>query len=170
MKLDVSAVRSLEKILREELAQCDLYLGLLFEEQKAVVKLKPEEVLQFGVRREAAVEALSKLRDQRVKLVAVLSGSESAKVSELIENRCGPSDKKRLLALVQKLKQKITHVEDKSREFNQVLNFSLGLVNGSLSILWSATQPVAKSYNAFGTVSESHQPTAPRVGSSLGRA
>jgi hypothetical protein len=170
MKLDPGAVRSLEKILNEELAQCDLYLGLLFEEQKSVVALKPEEVVELGVKREASVENLSKLRDQRVRLVTALGGSESVKVSDLIESRCAPSDKKRLLTLVQKLKQKITHVEEKSREFNQVLNFSLGLVNGSLSILWSATQPVTKSYNAFGTVTESLQPTVPRAGSSLGRA
>jgi hypothetical protein len=170
MKLEAGVVRSLEKILSEELAQCDLYLGLLFEEQKSVVALKPNQVTDLAVKRQAAVENLSQLRDQRVKLMVALTGSESVKVSDLIQNHCSPSDKKRLMPLVQKLKQRIAHVEEKSREFNQVLNFSLGLVNGSMSILWSATQPVTKSYNAFGTVTESVQPAAPRAGSSLGRA
>lgn len=170
MKLDAGVVRSLERILNEELAQCDLYIGLLFEEQKSVVALKPDQVNELGLKRAAAVDNLSKLRDQRVKLIATITGSESVKVSDLIQSHCSPSDKKRLLPLVQKLKQRITHVEDKSREFNQVVNFSLGLVNGSLSILWSATQSVTKGYNAFGTVTESIQPTAPRIGSSLGRA
>ncbi len=170
MKLDAGVVRSLEKILSEELAQCDLYLGLLFEEQKSVVALKPDQVTELGTKREAAVETLSKLRDQRVRLIAAVTGNESVKVSDLVQNHFSPSDKKRLLPLLQKLKQRIAHVEEKSREFNQVLNFSLGLVNGSMSILWSATQSVTKSYNAFGTVTESIQPTAPRAGSSLGRA
>jgi hypothetical protein len=170
MKIDAGAIRSLEKILSEELAQCDLYLALLFEEQRSVVALKPDQVTDLGAKREAAVENLSRLRDQRIQLVASITGKESIKVSDLVLNHCSPSDKKRLLPLVQKLKQKISHVEEKSREFNQVLNFSLGLVNGSMSILWSATQSVTKGYNAFGAVTEGIQPTAPRAGSSLGRA
>ncbi len=170
MKLDAGVVRSLEKVLVEEIAQCDLYIALLFEEQKSVVALKPGQVSELGVKRAAAVEKLSELRNQRVKLIAAVTGSESVKASDLIQNYCSPQEKKRLLPLVQKLKQRITHVEEKSREFNQVLNFSLGLVNGSMSILWSATQPVTKSYNAFGAVTESVQQAVPRAGSSLGRA
>jgi hypothetical protein len=170
MKLDAGAVRSIEKILSEEIAQCDQYLGLLFEEQKSVVGLKPDEVARLGQSREAAVENLARLRDQRLKLVADLSADGTMKVSDLVQNRCGPAEKKRLLLLIQKLKQRIAHVEEKSREFNQVVNFSLGLVNGSLSILRSATEPVSKSYDAFGALQEGIQPSSTRLGSSLGKA
>jgi len=170
MKLSTASVRSLEKILSEELAQCGLYLKLMSQEQDAVVALRADTVAAFSEKREAAVANLALLRDQRVALVSSLTDGESMSVTELIQTRCSAGDKKRLLALIEKLKKSIKAVESKSREFSQVLNFSMGLVNGSLSILRSANQSVAKGYNAFGSMTESLQPNAPRVGSSLGRA
>lgn len=74
------------------------------------------------------------------------------------------------MGLVEKIRAKIKEVELKSREFNQVLSFSLGLVNGELSLLWSASQPVSRVYNAFGSMSQGVQPAPPRNGSLLGEA
>jgi hypothetical protein len=61
-------------------------------------------------------------------------------------------------------------VDKCTKEFNQILNFSLGLVNGEISLLWSATQPVSRTYNAYGGMSEGVQPGPVRTGSSLGKA
>lgn len=169
-KIDPAAIRTLEKLLTEELAQCDLYLKILHQEQEAVVKLKSDEVSHFSVQRVHVIDALSTLRSDRTKLVALLAGNEGTKASELVEQVCGPSDKKRLLAIIQKVKLRVKQIETTSKEFGQVVNFSLGLVNGSMSLLWSATQPVSKVYNAFGAMKQGVQPAAPRSGSLLGQA
>jgi hypothetical protein len=169
-KIDPAALRTLERLLTEELAQCDLYLKLLEEEKNAVVKLKPEEVSALSIRRLTVVDALDALRSDRQKLVALLSGEEGAKASELIERICGPADKKRLLAVIEKIKLRVKQMETQSRDFSQIVNFSLGLVNGSMSLIWSATQPVSKVYNAFGAMKQGVQPAAPRSGSLLGQA
>jgi hypothetical protein len=169
-KIDPAALRTLERLLTEELAQCDLYLKLLEEEKNAVIKLKPDEVSELSLRRLTVVDALGALRSDRQKLVALLSGEEGVKASELVERICGPADKKRLLAVIQKIKLRVKQMESQSRDFNQIVNFSLGLVNGSMSLIWSATQPVSKVYNAFGAMKQGVQPAAPRSGSLLGQA
>jgi len=74
------------------------------------------------------------------------------------------------MALVEKIRGKAKDVEAKSREFNQVLSYSLGLVNGELSLLWSASQPVTRVYNSFGSMTNGVQPAPPRNGSLLGEA
>jgi hypothetical protein len=74
------------------------------------------------------------------------------------------------MGLIEKIREKAKQVELKSREFNQVLSYSLGLVNGELSILWSASQPVTRVYNSFGSMTNGVQPAPPRNGSLLGEA
>lgn len=169
-KIDPAAIRTLEKLLTEELAQCDRYLQIVRQEQEAVVKLQAEQVSALSTQRVYVIDTLAALRSDRNKLVSLISGSEGAKASDLIESACGPSDRKRLLAIIQKIKVRIKQIEDSSREFSQVVNFSLGLVNGSMSLLWSATQPVSKVYSAFGAMKQSAQPAAHRSGSLLGQA
>ena len=109
-KIDPAALRTLERLLTEELAQCDLYLKLLEEEKNAVIKLKPDEVSELSLRRLTVVDALGALRSDRQKLVALLSGEEGVKASELVERICGPADKKRLLAVIQKIKLRVKTV------------------------------------------------------------
>lgn len=169
-KIDPAAIKTLEKLLAEELAQCDKYLDIVRQEQEAVVKLQADEVSGLSVQRVYVIDALSALRSDRTKLVALLAGNEGTKASELVEKVCGPTDKKRLLAIIQKIKLRIKQIETTSREFGKVVNFSLGLVNGSMSVLWSATQPVSKVYNSFGAMKQGVQPSAPRSGSLLGQA
>jgi hypothetical protein len=171
MKLSESAVRHIERCIQDEIALCDSYLVVLKDEQSAVIGLKAGRVAECSLKREGIAHALTELRQRRTQLVATLAGAEGVKVSDLIAARCaGAVDRKRLLNLIEKLRQRVVQVAESSKEFQQMLNVSLGLVNGSLSIVWSATQPVTKGYNAFGTITESIQPAAPRQGSSLGRA
>jgi len=170
MKLDQAAIRKLEQILNSELSQYETYLSLLEQEQHSVVVLKAESVSSLSDKRSKVVDRITQLRDQRNALVAELSGQEAMRLSEFIEVACEPLDRKRLRDLVKQIKEKLALVERKSSEFSQILNFSLGLVNGEISILWSASQSVNRVYNSFGTLTEASQPAAPRVGSLLGEA
>lgn len=170
MKLSPRAVKTLEEILEQELVCYTAYLAFLAEEQVNVVKLKAEQVALLSERRSEQVSRIAELRDQRLELVASVSEDEERPLSEIIRDACTPVDAKRLGKLVTQIKAVIQVVESKSREFNQVLNFSLGLVNGEISLLWSASQSVTRVYNAFGSVREASQPSAPRAGSLLGEA
>ena len=170
MKLASADIKALEKFLAEEVVLCDEYLKILTQEQSAVVKLDSATVTVLGEKRSEIVERLTRLREDRALLVERVTGDEFTRVSDLIAQGCGPADKKRLLALAQKVKARLAIVDKQTREFSQIVNFSLGLVNGEISLLWSATQPVSRTYNARGGLSEGVKPGPVRAGSSLGKA
>lgn len=170
MKLSPRAVKTLERVLEQELACYSEYLALLAEEQVGVVRLKAEQVALLSQRRSEVVSRIAELRDQRLEIVASVSNDEERRLSDIIRSSCASADAKRLEKLVTQIKAILAVVESKSREFSQVLNFSLGLVNGEISLLWSASQSVTRVYNAFGAVNEASQPSAPRAGSLLGEA
>lgn len=170
MKLTSGDIRAIEKYLADEIALCDEYIKVIQQEQSAVVKLDASTVTLLGEQRALIVEKLSRIRDDRALLVERITGDETTRVSDLVAQRCGPSDRKRLLALAEKVKIRIARVDRMTQEFNQILNFSLGLVNGEISLLWSATQPVTRVYNAYGGLTEGVQPGPARSGTSLGKA
>jgi hypothetical protein len=170
MKLDPKLIRNLEITLEKELANYKAYLSLLEREQSSVIRLKADEVSDLATKRGQVVDTLSVLREQRSAALAALTGSETIRVSEFVATIPTPAEKKRLMSLVSGIKDTMALVDARSREFSQVLNFSLGLVNGEISILWSASQTVSRVYNSFGSMTEGAQPAAPRAGSLLGEA
>jgi hypothetical protein len=170
MKLTSADVKTLEKFLVDEASLCDEYLNIIKEEQAAVVKLESETVTLFGEKRGVVVDKLTHLREERALLVERVTGDEFTRVTDMVNEGCASSDKKRLLTLANKVRARLAIVDKSTKEFNQILNFSLGLVNGEISLLWSATQPVSRTYNAYGGMSEGVQPGPVRTGSSLGKA
>jgi hypothetical protein len=170
MKLTTADVKTLEKFLVDEVALCDEYVKIIQQEQAAVVKLESEKVTILGEQRGAVVDKLTRIREDRALLVERITGDEFTRVTDMVNQGCGPQDKKRLLALIHKVKARLVIVDKCTKEFNQILNFSLGLVNGEISLLWSATQPVSRTYNAYGGMKEGVQPGPARSGSSLGKA
>ncbi len=170
MKLEPNVLKNLESALTEELRHYQEYLRILDEEQERVVTLKTDELVEFSATRSKIIDRLSQLRDTRVSIVASIVGSESTKLSDFVDTLPASTDKNRLSSLVDKIKSAVETVDRKTKEFNQVLNYSLGLVNGEISLLWSASQTVSRVYNAFGSVIEGAQPAPQRVGSLLGEA
>lgn len=170
MKLDLSTIRTLERLVGDEVALCEQYLKILSEEERSVIKLEAEKITAMTTDRSEIIERLELARGKRVEFVSKLAGDPGATLTRLVTARTGPGDRKRLMPLIQRLKDLAAKIEEKTREFSQVVDFSLGLVNGSLSILWSATQNVTRCYNAFGGVTELVQPVTPRSGSLLGKA
>jgi|GEM_PF-1522030 len=170
MKIDSTNLRTLQNIIEQEIAQYTLYLQLLGQEYAAVTTLQSEVVTQLSEKRAAVMEQVSRLKNQRIEIVSRCSDGEVIRLTELADRIAAPSDKKRLATLVKKLKDVVSMVEVKNKEFNLLLNFSLGLVNGEISLLWSASQTVSRVYNSFGSMTEGAQPAPPRSGSLLGQA
>jgi hypothetical protein len=161
MKLEPKVLKALETALDEELRQYHDYLQILDQEQ---------ELVEFSATRSRIIDRLSQLRDVRVAIVTSVVGNDSTKLSEFVEGLPASADKNRLSTYVEKIKNAVAAVDTKTKEFTQVLNYSLGLVNGEISLLWSASQTVSRVYNAFGSVIEGAQPAPQRVGSLLGEA
>ncbi|MEY4701569.1 MAG: hypothetical protein RL326_1756 [Pseudomonadota bacterium] len=170
MKLEPKVLKALETSLDEELRHYHDYLQILEQEQERVVTLKTDELVEFSSSRSKIIDRLSQLRDVRVGIVASLVGNDCTKLSDFVEDLPASADKKRLSNYVEKIKSAVASVDKKTKEFNQVLSYSLGLVNGEISLLWSASQTVSRVYNAFGSVVEGAQPAPQRVGSLLGEA
>ncbi len=170
MKLEPKVLKALETALDEELRQYHDYLQILDQEQERVVTLKTDELVEFSATRSRIIDRLSQLRDIRVAIVTSVVGNDSTKLSEFVEGLPASADKNRLSTYVEKIKNAVAAVDTKTKEFTQVLNYSLGLVNGEISLLWSASQTVSRVYNAFGSVIEGAQPAPQRVGSLLGEA
>lgn len=170
MKLEPKVLKTLETALEEELRHYHDYLEILSQEQERVVTLKTDELVEFSANRSQIIDRLAQLRDVRVGIVASIVGNDSTKLSDFVESLPASADKNRLSNYVEKIKSAVESVDRKTKEFNQVLNYSLGLVNGEISLLWSASQTVSRVYNAFGSVVEGAQPAPQRVGSLLGEA
>jgi hypothetical protein len=164
------AVRQLEQLLREEVAVCEQYLAIISKEQLAVTKLDSLAVSECSNQREQCLSVLNGLKDRRVETLRMLSDSKKISTTEVVTRVCQGKERQRILALVDKLRDVLTRVESTSRECNQVVDFSLGLVNGSLSILWSATQDVTKGYTPYGTITEGTTRQPRRRGALLGEA
>lgn len=170
MKLEPKVLKNLETSLDEELRQYQEYLQILEKEQERVVTLKTDELVEFSATRSKIIDRLAQLRDTRISIVSSLVGNETTKLSEFVEALPASTDKTRLATYVDKIKSAVSAVDRKTKEFTQVLNYSLGLVNGEISLLWSASQTVSRVYNAFGSVVEGAQPAPQRTGSLLGEA
>jgi hypothetical protein len=170
MKLEPKVLKTLETALEEELLTYHEYLQILDQEQERVVTLKTDELVEFSANRSKIIDRLAQLRDLRVGIVASLVGNESTKLSDFVEGLPASTDRNRLSNYVDKIRKAVELVDRKTKEFTQVLNYSLGLVNGEISLLWSASQTVSRVYNAFGSVVEGAQPAPQRNGSLLGEA
>lgn len=172
MIFTTKASRSLEKLLEQELVLYQQYIEVLQKEQECIVRLKSERVAEYTQKRQIITDKLAELKDRRLELTASLidEDEEPLRLSEIVEIVDQPGDRQRLKGLIERVKGAIQTVERVTSEFTQVLQFSLGMVNGEISLLWSASQSVNRVYNAFGSVQEAVEPSAPRAGSLLGQA
>lgn len=150
--------KDLEQIVRLEINAHKELLTFLSKERDAVKAFKSEELERLVALREKVTEKTMELRDKRLAIVAKAGLNPETRLSQLITENGNSSEKKTLLPLVSELKRIVQQVRSETRAHNQVVKFSLDLVNGSLSILSSASRSVTKLYGQHGQLHEkSHQ-------------
>ena len=157
MQRDPAFLGSLQRLLETECALHAEYIALLEKEQKALTHFKAEEVAALAAQREKLADRLDAIQAKRREFMQQFPDAEHAKLSELIVKHCHPEDAKRLSPLVRRLKKLITRSRALGSELGQVANFSLNLIEGTLSILWSATQNITRSYSRKGVMKETYQ-------------
>ena len=154
---DSAFVNALSALLNEECALHERYLEVLSSEQDAVSGIRSEEVAALTLEREALVRAIQDINDRRIEFLRRFPESEGKKLSELLARHCHPEDLRQLNPLVKKLKLLLERSRRAGREMGQITDFALRMVNGTMSILWSATQNVTRSYTKSGVAKESYQ-------------
>lgn len=148
-------IRDLEAALQEELRLQQEYLRVMTEERSSITAFKADRVEELSAQREILSEKMKAAADKRLELMGMFPKHEGKRLTELVSAHCHPHDQARLLPLAQSLKTALDSTKKLSIEFKQLTNFSLNLINGSLSILWSATQNITRSYTQDGKIKES---------------
>jgi hypothetical protein len=172
MQANPRVIAALQRNLERSCTLHERYLNLLTEERARLKTFAADDVERIRLKREELLAGIAELNAQRLEILSAVPDGTTRKLSELIdvETAFAPADAAVVRPLVLKLKKLASAVQEQSREFSQVVNFALNLVHGSLSILWSATQNVTRSYTAGGSLLENRTPTGTRLQTTLRQA
>ena len=159
---DPKLARSLEQMLEKE---CKLYLDyieLLDTERSWITKFNSDKLQAIRAKREVLFESMKEAHEARLAVMDKFPEGRTQKLRVIIRRYFTHDEAKRLLPVADKLRELILKTRKNGMEFNQVATYALNLVNGTLSILWSATQNVVKSYGPSGIIQESFNPSGSR--------
>lgn len=163
-------VRELDSALTAEIRLQEEYALVLSEERACITKFEADRVQELSAKRETLSEEMQKASDRRLELMSMFPSHEGKRLTDLIRAHCHREDMQRLLPLAEKLRAALLKTKTLGLEFKQLANFSLNLVNGVISIIWSATQNVTRSYTAQGTVREAFNTPGTRLAGVLKEA
>jgi hypothetical protein len=156
---------TLERLLRKETELLADYLRLTRDEEGLIAKFNEERVSALTLRRMEVCENLRAAQQERLNIMRALDGGANRRLRDIIIRSFHPADSKKLLPLVDGLAAQAKEAEEQSRQHRQILSFGLKAVHGLLTILWSATQNVVKSYTKKGSLKQSYHPSSGRRGS-----
>ena len=159
--------QTLDAIISQELLLYAEYQKLLVRERQALRKSDSDQIQVLADERGEVVDALSMANDQRCLIIREVSKERHLKLSTFIERFLTPQEQKQLMPKVKALKVAVAGCRSESSEFGQVVNFALKVTSGLVSILWSATQNVVRSYGRTGTMREAYHPSQGHAGSIL---
>ncbi len=165
--MDGRTAANLEKIIQREIGLHEQYIAILKEERAYTTKADTEKIIEISTKRGLIVDEMKYCHHQRMEIASKLPMSRGQKLTALVERNASPEDQKRLLPLLKKLKEVVENSQKKTYDFGSVARFGLTVVEGLLSIIWSATQHITKSYSRQGTIKEQAQPAGTRASSVL---
>lgn len=151
-------VRNVESALRTEMDLQIQYAALMEEEGKYISKFDAEKVTELSSKRAQVSQNIDAARMKREKLCEQFPDHTGKKLTELVSQHCHRDDAKRIKQLAEKFRILVQGNQRRGFEFGQVTQFVLNLISGSMSILWSATQSVTRSYGRNGVVRETYTP------------
>lgn len=170
VKRDPVLVRNLVQLLEAECKLHERYQKVLEQERRAIVAADLTAVSQNSTEREKLNIAIQTAQDRRLAFLARYPQGSELKLSLWIESHLHPADRAQVRPVLKRLTDLVRSGQAGSRDLSQLLSFSLGLVESCLSIIWSATQGVFRSYSANGSVKESRHPVTSRKQATLKQA
>ena len=156
MALPGNVYRELLDIINKQLSLYEEYLKIQNDEREGLKKANVQKIKENTVLRSNILEYIYVLKN---KLSTLITNEGENKVIKLLNKKAPNEQKMILLPKIKKLRELIKQTQGKAREYSELLNFSSNLVNGSLSILWSATQGIFKSYGRDRNIHESYHPS-----------
>jgi hypothetical protein len=168
--------RAIDELVSQEITLHHGYLTALERERRLVESGDTSELASVTAQREGFLKGIAKAQDSRFTLMRAHLGEPqmqgrqkapppSIKLSEFVVRYCPPDEAQALLPKIDILRELVKKSHGKSKEFSQVVSFSLRMVGGLASILWSATKHVVQLYGPRGTMHESvHEPGSRKAG------
>jgi hypothetical protein len=157
--------RSLDQCISAEIEIYRKYVALLAEERALIVASKTDQFSKLTSERERLIELMAQAQETRFSLMRTALGEPemlgrhkapppSIRLSAFVTKFCSPREAKALLPKVETLRKLVSASQRESAEFSQVVGFSLTMVGGLASLLWSATKTVIRSYTCNGNMKE----------------
>ena len=162
--------KTIDQLLRRECELYQDYIKLTQEERSWITKLNPAKLEELTQKRQIITDLLLAAQDQRLAQMRQFPEGDGKRLSDLIRKYAPLKEAKVLLTLTKKLRELVEEARSEGSQYSQIIGFSMGLVNGVVSILWNATQNVVRAYSRSGEIRESTNPTGNRASSILKRA
>lgn len=156
------SVRELLIVLTRECALQDEYREILLKEREALKFFKAADIEIFTEKRAEITERIAALQEQRLKL-QLSADSAPKKLTEWAQENCQPKDCAKIMVLAEKLKSSVQQTSSLLAEFRGVVDFSLGMVSSTISIIWSATQTVNDTYSGYGQLQKNYLPAGKKA-------
>lgn len=155
MSLNTIKYRNLIDLIDKQINLYEEYLKFQEKEREALKSAKIKDLKECTISRSNILELIMVLKS---KIGEILSEEGENKISKLLNKYGTPEQKRQALMKVKKLRYLVKCTQGRAREYSELLDFSSNFINGSLSILWSATQGIFKSYGRDGAIHESYHP------------
>ncbi len=152
-------VREILGILERECALQSEYTQVLALERQALKNFKPQEIEDLAQKRGKITERIAELQEKRLQIITDNGGS-GKRLTEWAKEQLHSKDCERVVKLAAKLKAAVEMNSKFVSEFKTILDFSVGMVSSTLSIIWSGTQTVNDTYSGSGELKRSFQPAA----------
>jgi hypothetical protein len=163
MEVTAQTVRTLEALLIRECQLYADYLEALIEERKWVTKFDSDKLTHTTARRAMLYDAMLDAQNQRIEIMRGFRESAGLNLRGLISKHFPAADAKRLLPLCEDLRALVEKIRRRSREHSQIVDFGLKMAHGLLSLFWSTTQSVFKSYDRTGSLQKAYHSGASRL-------
>lgn len=155
--------RSIKSLLAEEIELQSRYGAILKKEQDAVMKGDADGAEHFAFERDEVITRIKDALERQRSIVKEISGEEKMPLRVAIEKFAPREEKKPLLKLAETFRKSVNNTQTETKEFGHIAAFAHSMASSLVSIIWSATQGIAKSYGKDKTVQESLHPKQSRT-------
>ncbi|MGI6681056.1 MAG: flagellar export chaperone FlgN [Bdellovibrionota bacterium] len=156
MALNYQTYRDLLDNINKQLTLYEEYIKAQNDEKESLKKADIKKVKENTALRSNILEYIHLHKN---KLSDILTKEGESKILKLVNKKASAEQKSILIPKIRRLRELVKNTQGKAREYSELLDFSSNLVNGSLSILWSATQGIFKSYGRDRNIHEAYHPS-----------
>ena len=153
--MDVNAegfVKELIAVLQREIKLHQEYVKLLEEEGRYLIRFNEEKVTSVTLARANLYNELLDAQQERIELSKAFEDYSGMRLCDLVRKYMYPQNAKRILPLINQLREAAKKSTETGKQHSQILDFGLRAVHGVMSIIRSGSLQVVKSYTRKGGI------------------